>query len=251
MIVLRDDMQSKVTGCMLIVTPIAWIITSFVNPESLVIGGVFFLLAFLVFFWRYSCASSGENDLTISFDSIRFSIDGRPVRIRWKELEDYGTWRKTSRISADQGGEMEKTTDYIALKRKKANGITETFHKDLSSWGGSKVMGHVAFYTPNRVVKLIKKLSDAQSKKERVEIIKNAKGMSNFEFKFKQRKIPFRHRDVLTCTKCGVMSCYDNRIPKNEFKCASCGENPKSERERNRMIKETSLPSCEIGKKLL
>ena len=235
MIILRDDMQSKVTGCMLIITPIAWIVTSLVNPESLMVGGVFFLLAFLVFFWRYSCTSSGENDLTISFDSIRFSTGGRPVRIRWQELEDYGTGRKTSKIPSVQGGDMEKTTDYITLKRKKADGTTETFHKDLSSWGGSKVMGHVAFYTAARVVKLIKKLSDAQSKKERVEIIKNAKGISNFEFK--QNKIPFWHRKVLTCTKCGGISCYDNRISKDEFICPSCGENPKSERERNGMIK--------------
>ena len=251
MIVLRDDMQSKVTGCMLIITPIAWIVTSLVNPESLMVGGVFFLLAFLVFFWRYSSSSSGENDLTLSFDSIRFSTGGRPVRIRWQELEDYVALRKTSRISAVQGGDMEKITDYITLKRKKADGTTETFHKDLSSWGGSKVMGHVAFYTAERVVKLIKKLSDAQSKKERVEIIKNAKGISNFEFKFKQKKIPFRHRKALTCTKCEVISCYDGRISTDEFKCPSCGENPKSERERNRMIKETSLPSCEVGRKLL
>ena len=231
MIILRDDMQSKVTGCMLIVTPIAWIVISLVNPESLVIGGVFFFLAFLVFFWRYSCASSGENDIKISSDSIRFTTDGSPVRIKWQELEDYGTWRETSRISGVQGGEMEKISDYITLKRKKADGTTETFHKDLSSWGGSKVMGYVAFYTAERVIKLIKKLSYAQSEKERVEIIKNAKGISNFEFKLKQRKIPFRHRKVLTCTNCTVSSSYDNRIPKDEFKCPSCGENPNSKRE--------------------
>ncbi len=230
MIVLRDDMQSKATGCMLIITPIAWIVTSLVNPESLMIGGVFYLLCFLVFLWKYSSANSGENDLKISSDSIRFTTDGRPVRIQWEELEDYGSWRKTSRISATQGGEMEKTSDYIALKRKKADGTTETFNKDLSSWGGSKVMGHVAFYSAERVVKLIKKLSYAQSEKERVEIIKNAKGISNFQFKLKQRKIPFSHRMVLTCKKCGVTSCYDNRIPKDEFKCPSCGESPRSER---------------------
>ena len=100
-------------------------------------------------------------------------------------------------------------------------------------------MGHVAFYTAARVVKLIQKLSDAQSKKERVEIIKNAKGISNFEFK--QNKIPFWHRKVLTCTKCGGISCYDNRIPKDEFICPSCGENPKSEREkRNDQINITT-----------
>ena len=75
---------------------------------------------------------------------------------------------------------MEKTTDYIVLKRKKADGTTETFIKDLSNWGGSKVMGHVAFYTAERVVKLIKKLSYAKSEKERAEIIKNARGISNF-----------------------------------------------------------------------
>ena len=92
-------------------------------------------------------------------------------------------------------------------------------------------MGYVAFYTAERVIKLIKKLSYAQSEKERVEIIKNAKGISNFEFKFKQRKIPFRHRKVLTCTNCTVSSSYDNRITKDEFKCPSCGENPNSKRE--------------------
>ena len=243
-------MESKVNGCMLFITPIAWIVTSLVNPESLIIGGVFFLLCFLAFLWKYSSATSGENDLKISADSIRFITDGRPVRIKWEELEDYGTWRKTSRISANQGGEMEKTTDYISLKRKKADGTTETFHKDLSSWGGSRVMGHVGFYTAVRVVKLIKKLSCAQSKKERVEIIKNAKGLSNFEFKFKQRKIPFSHRKVLTCTKCGVASSYDNRIAKGEFKCPSCGENPRSKREiKSTIVHDT--PSCKVGRKLL
>ena len=121
---------------------------------------------------------------------------------------------------------MEKITDYVTLKRKKADGTTKTFHKDLSSWGGSRVMGHVGFFTAERVIKLIKKLSCAQSEKERVEIIKNAKGISNFEFKFKQRKIPFRHKKVLTCTNCTVSSYYDNRIAKGEFKCPSCGENP-------------------------
>ena len=249
MIILRDDMQGKVTGCMLIVTPIAWIVTSLVNPESLMVGGIFFSLCFLVFLFKYSSATSGDNDLKISSDSIRFSTGGKPIRIQWQELEDYGTWRKTSNITANQGGDMEKITDYIALKRKKADGTTETFNKDLSSWGGSKVMGHVAFYTAERVVKLIKKLSYAQSEKERVEIIKNAKGISNSEFKFKQRKIPFRHREALTCTKCGVISSYDNRISKDEFKCPSCGENPRSKKERE--MNEASLPTCEAGRKLL
>ena len=52
-IILEKRYSRKITGCMLFVLPVAWLVTGLVGPPAYLVGGVFYGLLFLVLLGKY------------------------------------------------------------------------------------------------------------------------------------------------------------------------------------------------------
>lgn len=118
---------------------------------------------------------------------------------------------------------MVTETDVLYLSKKGSDETEKPCQVNFSRWGGRFVKGHMGFYTGRRAIELIIKLRDAASEEERMETIKNSKGITIIEHK--RRKVPYRNRKLLLCKDCGINSVYDTRIPQGSRKCPSCGSN--------------------------
>jgi len=220
-IILEKRLARKISGCMLIVLPVAWVVTGLVDPQAFFVMGVFCGILFLLCLGKYLSDLSDAQNIVISPTEIRLGkgcgVDGS-ISINWNELGEVHSESHTSSHASSSGGEVVVETDVLYLSKKDFS----LSKNDFSQWGGRYVKDHVGFYTATRAIKLIKKLRDAASEEERMEIIKNSKGMTIIEHKRRTRNIPVRNRKFLKCKGCLVSSLHDTRLPEGERECPSC-----------------------------
>ena len=229
-IILEKRYSRKITGCMLFVLPVAWLVTGLVGPPAYLVGGVFYGLLFLVLLGKYIFKDlSDSENIVITPVGVHLGEGFGSIKIDWRDLGELYTKTHTSSHSSSSGhGEVVVETDVIYLETKGSDQEEHTHTIDFSQWGGRFVKDHMAFYTVERVIEMIKKLQDTPSVKERLKLIKNGKGMSIAEYK-KLQKGPFWHRPYLTCYDCGSEMRYNIKMPQSERTCPSCGSNEISE----------------------
>ena len=226
-IILEKRYSRKITGCMLFVLPIAWLVTGLANSQAYFVGGIFYGLLFLLLLGKYifSDLSDSEN-IVITPVGLHLGEGFGSVKIDWSDLgELYSRTHTSTHVSSNNSlcsGEVAVETDVIYLKTKGSEKEEHSHSIDFSQWGGRFVKDHMAFYTTERLIEMIKKLQDTPSVKERLKLIKNGKGMSIAEYK-KLQKGPFWHRPYLTCYDCGSEMRYNIKMPQSERTCPSCG----------------------------
>ena len=227
-IILEKRYSRKITGCMLFVLPIAWLVTGLANSQAYLVGGIFYGLLFLLLLGKFifSDLSDSEN-IVITPVGLHLGEGFGSVKIDWNDLgELYSRTHTSTHVSSNRlcGGEVAVETDVIYLKTKGSEQEDHSHSIDFSQWGGRFVKNHMAFYTAERVIEMIKKLRDTSSVKERLKLIKNGKGMSMAEYK-KLQKGPFWNRPYLTCYDCGSELRYNIKMPQSERTCPSCWSN--------------------------
>ena len=229
-IILEKRYSRKITGCMLFVLPIAWLVTGLFDSQAYFVGGIIYGLLFLFLLGKYlfSDLSDSEN-IVITPVGIHLGEGFGSININWNELGDFYSRAHTSSHTSSSGGKVVVETDVLYLVKKGDKAKEESYEIDFSQWGGRFVKDHMAFYTVARLIGIIQKLRDTPSEKERLELIKNGKGMSITEYKENLQKVPFWHRPYLTCHDCGSELRYNVKKPKSERICPSCGSKEISE----------------------
>jgi len=229
-IILEKRYSRKITGCMLFVLPLAWLVAGLVGPPAYLVGAVFYGLLFLVLLGKYIFKDlSDSENIVITPVGVHLGEGFGSIKIDWRDLGELYTKTHTSSHSSSSGhGEVVVETDVIYLETKGSDQEEHTHTIDFSQWGGRFVKDHMAFYTAARVIEMFKKLRDTTSVKERLELIKNGKGMSIAEYK-ENLQVPFWNRPYLTCYDCGSELRYNTKLPQSERTCPSCGSEEISE----------------------
>jgi hypothetical protein len=262
-IILEKRLARWMNGCGLIVVPIGLIVIGFAEPQAFFVAGICLAIPYLLLLGKHFSDRSDKGNIVISPTAIHLGKDrsitqrypddesdesmgrghglwgkghgaegqeGRVLdgltTINWNELGEIRSTTHTSRIQSSSGGDIDVETDVLHLTKKGKDGTEKHYRMDFSQWGGRFVKGHVGFYTAQRAIELIKNLLEAASEEERVEIIKNSKGVPTLEHKRRMRMVPFGNRKVLLCEVCTINSVYDDRIPEDERECPSCGSRP-------------------------
>ena len=167
---------------------------------------------------KYICTDlSDSENIVITPVGVHLGEGFGSINIDWRDLGELYTKTHTSSHSSSSGhGEVVVETDVIYLKTKEARTKRSILTQStFPQWGGRFVKDHMAFYTVERVIEMIKKLQDTPSVKERLKLIKNGKGMSIAEYKM-LKKGPFWHRPYLTCYDCGSELRYNIKMPQSE-----------------------------------
>ena len=229
-IILEKRYSRKITGCMLFVLPLAWLVAGLVGPPAYLVGAVFYGLLFLVLLGKYIFKDlSDSENIVITSVGVHLGEGFGSIKIDWRDLGELYTKTHTSSHSSSSGhGEVVVETDVIYHETKGSDQDEHTHTIDFSQWGGRFVKDHMAFYTAARVIEMFKKLRDTTSVKERLELIKNGKGMSIAEYK-ENLQVPFWNRPYLTCYDCGSELRYNTKLPQSERTCPSCGSKEISE----------------------
>ena len=176
-IILEKRYSRKITGCMLFVLPLAWLVAGLVGPPAYLVGAVFYDLLFLVLLGKYIFKDlSDSENIVITSVGVHLGEGFGSIKIDWRDLGELYTKTHTSSHSSSSGhGEVVVETDVIYHETKGSDQDEHTHTIDFSQWGGRFVKDHMAFYTAARVIEMFKKLRDTTSVKERLELIKKAR----------------------------------------------------------------------------
>ena len=157
--ILEKRYSRKITGCMLFVLPVAWLVTGLVGPPAYLVGAVFYGLLFLALLGKYIFKDlSDSENIVITPVGVHLGEGFGSIKIDWCDLGELYTNTHTSSHSSSSGhGEVVVETDVIYLKTKGSDQEEHTHTIDFSQWGGRFVKDHMAFYTAARVIEMFKK----------------------------------------------------------------------------------------------
>ena len=137
-IILEKRYSRKITGCMLFVLPIAWLVTGLFDSQAYFVGGIIYGLLFLFLLGKYlfSDLSDSEN-IVITPVGIHLGEGFGSIKIR-NELGDFYSRAHTSSHTSSSGGKVVVETDVLYLVKKGDKAKEESYEIDFSQWGGRR-----------------------------------------------------------------------------------------------------------------
>ncbi|MED5280314.1 MAG: hypothetical protein VYA10_02430 [Verrucomicrobiota bacterium] len=119
-IILEKRYSHKITGCMLFVLPLPWLVAGLVGPPAYLVGAVFYGLLFLVLLGKYVFKDlSDSENIVITSVGVHLGAGFCSIKIDWHDLGELYTKTHTSSHSSSSGhGEVVVETDVINLETK-------------------------------------------------------------------------------------------------------------------------------------
>jgi len=218
-LVLERRAARYLSGCMLFLAFVTFLIFFMFHPEAAVAFGIFLSVPIVALLFTMWYDFSGKRNIVITPTGILFGAGiyrYRSIKIEWEKLD------LAFPTTLSSGQEM-PDTGTLNLREKSADDSGKQYRIKFSHLGGRQVEGHMGFYDKGRAIGLIRNLRDAASPEERAEMIEAAKGMPVTRYKMIAGQIPFASRLVLPCPACAVNLVYDKKKEISEQPCPSCG----------------------------